>query len=407
MRLTDLIQFNRRLLLRQWFRTLMMLLATGVGVCAVLLLTGLGEGARRFVLEEFSLLGNDVLIVLPGRKETTGGLPPLTGEGTRDLTLEDAVAVSHLPGVQAVAPLVVGLTMVSSGGRQRELMVVGTSADFFHIRGLQLRSGLALPAIPLDQVAPVAIIGTEVRQELLPEGPVLGAWLRAEDYRLRVQGLLQEEGVSLGTDMRKTVVIPVASAMQLFDTQGLFRLFVQIRHPDQIPQVRRHIEQLIKARHGGELDITLVTQDAVLGVFNKVLNLLTLSVAFIAGISLIVAGILIMNITLISVSQRTKEIGLLKALGAADKEIHWLFLSEAILLALLGAVFGVLVGYLVLWAVHSLWPLFPVAVPLWALSGAVGVALGVAILFAWLPARRAARMPPVQALRGDLQNAKR
>ena len=108
MRLTDLIQFNRRLLLRQWFRTLMMLLATGVGVCAVLLLTGLGEGARRFVLEEFSLLGNDVLIVLPGRKETTGGLPPLTGEGTRDLTLEDAVAVSHLPGVQAVAPLVVG-----------------------------------------------------------------------------------------------------------------------------------------------------------------------------------------------------------------------------------------------------------------------------------------------------------
>ncbi|MDF2181700.1 ABC transporter permease [Neptuniibacter sp. CAU 1671] len=407
MRLADLLQFNSRLLLRQWFRTLMILLATGVGVCAVLLLTGLGEGARRFVLDEFSLLGNDVLIVLPGRKETTGGLPPLTGEGTRDLTLEDALAVSRLPGVQAVAPLVVGLTMVNSGGRQRELMVVGTSAQFFTIRGLQLQSGLGLPVMPLDQVAPVAIIGTEVRQELLSEGPVLGAWLRAGGYRLRVQGLLQEEGVSLGTDMRKAVLIPVASAMQLFDTQGLFRLFVQVQNPDLIPQVRERIEQLIQARHGGELDITLVTQDAVLGVFNKILNLLTLSVAFIAGISLIVAGILIMNITLISVSQRTKEIGLLKALGAADKEIHWLFLSEAILLALLGSLLGVVVGYLVLWIAHTLWPLFPVAVPFWALSGAVGVALGVAVLFAWLPASRAARLPPVQALRGDLQNAQR
>ena len=125
--------------IRSYYGTLMILLATGVGVAAVLMLTGLGEGARRFVLEEFALLGNDVLIMLPGRKETSGGLPPLTGEGTRDLTLGDAEAIAHLPGVANVAPLVVGLTNVQANGRNRELMVLGSNRAFFAIRDLTTR----------------------------------------------------------------------------------------------------------------------------------------------------------------------------------------------------------------------------------------------------------------------------
>jgi putative ABC transport system permease protein len=160
------------------------------------------------------------------------------------------------------------------------------------------------------------------------------------------------------------------------------------------------ILDLIQARHQGERDVTLITQDSLLGVFNDILQLLTLAVGAIAAISLVVAGILIMNITLISVSQRTSEIGLLKALGASERQVHRLFLSEALMMALLGAALGVLIGYALLWTGHWLWPQFPVSVPGWALIGAILLAIAVALLFAWLPARKAARLPPVLALKG-------
>lgn len=400
MRGPDLLRFNLRLLTGQWFRTLMTLLATAVGVAAVLLLTGMGEGARRFVLEEFNLLGNDVLIVLPGRKETTGGLPPLTGEGTRDLTIEDAEALLHLPGVRRVAPLIVGLTEVEAGGRNRELVVVGSSAELFHMRQMKTAQGQILPPLPLDRAEPVCVIGHEVRRSLFDQQPVLGRWLRTADRRCRVIGALEDRGVSLGTDLSEAVIIPVASAQQLFNTQGLFRLFVQVQHLELIDSVKPAILGLIQARHQGERDITLITQDSLLGVFDDVLQLLTLAVSAIAAISLVVAGILIMNITLISVSQRTPEIGLLKALGASERQVHRLFLSEALMMALLGALLGVLIGYALLWSGHWLWPQFPVSVPVWALTGAVLLAIGVALVFAWLPARKAARLPPVLALKG-------
>jgi len=400
MRGPDLLRFNLRLLIGQWFRTLMTLLAAAVGVAAVLLLTGMGEGARRFVLEEFNLLGNDVLIVLPGRKETTGGVPPLTGEGTRDLTIEDAEALLHLPGVRRVAPLIVGLTEVEAGGRNRELVVVGSSAELFHMRQMKTAQGQILPPLPLDRAEPVCVIGHEVRRSLFDQQPVLGRWLRTADRRCRVIGVLEDRGVSLGTDLSEAVIIPVASAQQLFNTQGLFRLFVQVQHLELIDSVKPAILELIQTRHQGERDITLITQDSLLGVFDDVLQLLTLAVGAIAAISLVVAGILIMNITLISVSQRTPEIGLLKALGASERQVHRLFLSEALMMALLGALLGVLIGYALLWSGHWLWPQFPVSVPIWALTGAVLLAIGVALVFAWLPARKAARLPPVLALKG-------
>lgn len=400
MRTLDLLRFNGRLLTGQWFRTLMTLLATAVGVAAVLLLTGMGEGARRFVLNEFNLLGNDVLIILPGRKETSGGLPPLTGEGTRDLTLGDAEALLKLPGVQAVAPLIVGLTEVEAGGRNRELLVAGTSAALFQMRQLSAEQGQVLPAMPLDRAEPICVIGPEVRRTLFDQQPVLGRWLRTGDRRCRIIGVLESRGVSLGTDLSDTVLIPVASAQQLFNTQGLFRLFVQVQHLDLIETAKPAILDLIQARHQGERDVTLITQDSLLGVFDEVLQLLTLAVGAIAAISLVVAGILIMNITLISVSQRTAEIGLLKALGASEAQVHTLFLSEALMMTLIGASLGMAIGYGLLWTGHWLWPQFPVSVPLWALVGALLLAVGVALMFAWLPARKAARLPPVLALKG-------
>lgn len=405
MRSADLLSFNLRLLTRQWFRTLMILLATAVGVAAVLLLTGLGEGARRFVLEEFSLLGQDTLIMLPGRKETTGGLPPLTGEGSRDITLADVAALERLSSISLVAPLIAGNAQVVYAGRNREVMTLGTSARFFEIRELTLKQGRSLPLIPLERAEAVCLIGPKAKADLFGSAQALGQWLRIGERRFRVIGIIEDCGQSLGMDVSDQLIIPVASAQQIFNVQGMFRVFLKVRAGSSMEQARSDILDLMQKRHGGERDVTLITQDALLGAFDDILKLLTLSVGAIAAISLVVAGILIMNITLISVSQRTAEIGLLKALGASRDDIRLLFLSEAMLLALLGALIGIGSGYALLWLGHSLWPQFPVSVPLWALLGALSIALGVAALFAWLPASRAARLPPVEALHGEVGHA--
>ncbi|MFC6671587.1 ABC transporter permease [Marinobacterium aestuariivivens] len=401
MRTADLLQFNFRLLLRQRFRSAMSLLAMAVGVAAVLLLTGLGEGARQFVLNEFSLLGSDVLIMLPGRKETTGGIPPLTGEGTRDITLDDVEALNRLGSISRVAPLIVGNAQTHVSGRSRELLTVGTSSVFFAIRELEVLQGQPLPPMPLARAESVCVLGTDARRELFGQDRALGEWLRIGDRRFRVIGILDDRGESLGMEMSEAILIPVASAQQVFNIEGMFRVFLQVRPGSLLTGAREEILALMQERHGGERDVTLITQDALLGAFDDILQLLTLGVGAIAAISLLVAGILIMNITLISVSQRTREIGLLKALGASATTVRLLFVSEALQLALIGTLLGAVSGYGALALGHWLWPLLPFVVSLWALGSAFAIAIGTALLFAWLPASRAAKLPPVLALQGQ------
>lgn len=379
-------------------RSLMLLLAIGIGVLAVILLTGLAEGARSFVLDEFSLLGRNTLIVLPGRKETTGGVPPLTGLAPRDLTLQDAQAVARLPAVRRVAPLQAGLIEVAAGGRSREAFVLGTSRAFFALRQLEVSQGQLLPELPLEQAEAVCVIGPTLRRELFGSRPALGEWLRAGDRRFRVIGVLEARGESLGMDFAELLVIPVASAQALFNREGLFRLFAEVRSPALLESGKRQIRALLAERHEGEEDVTLISQDSMLAAFDDILGTLSLALAGIAAISLLVAGVLIMNVTWIAVSQRTAEIGLLKALGATPAQVRLLFVGEAALLALAGGLAGLALGELLLWLARQLWR-FPLTAPWWARGGALALALGTALLFAWLPAARAARLEPVAALR--------
>lgn len=379
-------------------RSLMLLLAIGIGVLAVTLLTGLAEGARTFVLDEFSLLGRNTLIVLPGRKETTGGVPPLTGLAPRDLTLQDAAAVARLPAVRRVAPLQAGLLEVAAGGRSREAFVLGTSRSFFALRQLAVSQGQLLPELALEQPAAVCVIGPTLRRELFGNGPVLGEWLRAGGRRFRVIGVLEERGESLGMDFAELLVIPVASAQVLFNREGLFRLFAEVRSPALLEPGKRQIRTLLTERHEGEEDVTLISQDSMLAAFDDILATLGLALSGIAAVSLLVAGVLIMNVTWIAVSQRTAEIGLLKALGATPAQVRLLFVGEAALLALAGALIGLALGEALLWLARQLWDL-PLLAPWWARGGALALALGTALAFAWLPAERAARLEPVAALR--------
>ncbi|WP_457790516.1 ABC transporter permease [Pseudomonas sp. PL-6] len=380
-------------------RSAMLLLAIAIGVFAVVLLSGLGEGARRFVIGEFDQLGRHLLIVVPGRNQTTGGMPPVTGLAPRELTLGDALAIARLPQVRRVAPQQSGRAEVRAGNRHRETLIVGTDHHFFAMRGLQLAQGQALPALAAGQGEAVGVLGARLRRELFGDGPALGQWLRAGDRRLRVIGVLAERGESLGMDFSDSLLIPLANAQALFDREGLLRIFVELRGASYLDSAQREIRVSLSRRHQGKEDFTLVGQDALRGTFEQILVRLTQALGGIAAISLLVAGILVMNVTWISVNQRTAEIGLLKALGASAGQVRLVFLGEALLLALVGALAGLLLAELLLWG-GRLATALPLHAPWWARLVSLGLALACAALFAWLPANRAAAMAPVQALHG-------
>jgi len=381
-------------------RTLLMLLAMAIGVGSVMVLTALGDGARRYVTSEFSQLGTNLLIVMPGRSETTGGAPPIMGETPRDLTLDDAVVLTRNHSIQQVAPITVGSAPVSHKQLEREVNILGSTAELLPVRQLEIARGKFLPAGDPNRGAGVVVLGKKLKKELFGNRKALGQWIRISDRRFRVIGILKDKGQSLGTDMSDIAIIPVASAQSLFNSNSLFRILVQARSRASLPKAKKDVLATIQERHDGEEDVTVITQDAMLSTFDDIFLALTMTVSGIAAISLAVAGILIMNVMLVAVSQRTSEIGLLKALGSPGKQILQLFLVEASLLSVTGAIIGVGVAFSGTWLLERIFPEFPLSIPLWSFAAAITVAMVTGLLFGVLPARRAAALDPVFALSG-------
>jgi len=403
MRATDLIAFAWNVLRGYGARTMLILLAMAIGVAAVVAVSAIGEGARLYVVNQFGALGTNLVIVLPGRSETAGAMPGvLVGKTPRDVTLDDALALKRSHAIRRIAPLIVGAGDVHSGTRHRETPVLGTTAEFKDIRSMDLAQGRFLPEGDPRHSAPVCVIGTTVAAELFGAGAgemrALGEWLRVGDRRFRVIGVLAKQGESLGFNTDEIVIVPVAAAQALFNTSALFRILAEAKSREQIPAAKSDIEEIMRERHEGERDVTVITQDAVLATFDRILTALTLAVGGIAAISLAVAGILVMNVMLISVTQRRAEIGLLKALGATGSMIRLAFFTEAVMLALGGAALGLAAGKLGEVLIGQVYPEIPFAAPLWALAAAPAVAIATSILFSVAPARQAARLDPVRAL---------
>jgi putative ABC transport system permease protein len=244
----------------------------------------------------------------------------------------------------------------------------------------------------------VCVVGAKVAAELFGTQRALGEWLRIGDRRFRVVGVLATQGESLGFNTDEVVIVPLAAAQALFNTEALFRILVEAKSREQIAYAQSDIEEILRERHDGKREVTVVTQDAVLATFDRILRALTLAVGGLAAISLAVAGILIMNVMLISVTQRRHEIGLLKALGATGLNIRLIFFAEAVLLALGGAALGLTAGKLGQLFIGQLFPSIPFTAPWWAVIAAPLTAIATAVLFSVAPARRAARLDPVRAL---------
>lgn len=397
MTLVDTLQISFKTVLSYRIRSLLIVLAMALGVAAVVVLTALGDGARNYVINQFSSIGTNLLVVLPGRAETSGAfLGAVLGQTPRDLTLKDAQLIGRLPQVRRYAPLNVGEAELSAANRLREVTVLGSNANLIPIRHMKLAQGSFL-AQGTESNAQI-VLGAKIANEFFPRTQAIGQRIRLGDSRFLVSGVLTAQGETMGYNTDEIVIIPIGYAQAMFNTTSLFRILIEAKSHSEIEPAKQAILATVKQSHDGEEDITVITQDAILSTFDRILQALTLAVAGIAAISLIVAGILVMNVMLVAVSQRTAEIGLLKAIGATSADIRRLFFAEALLLSLAGAILGFLLGQFGSLMLRLAFPQLPAWPPAWASIAGITVALITGVLASLMPASKAAKLNAVNAL---------
>jgi putative ABC transport system permease protein len=395
----DLLRFAFGGLRGHRLRAGLSLLGVAIGVASVIVLTSLGQGARDYVTGEFTGLGTNLLIVLPGKTTTTGMIPAIGGT-THDLTLADAEAIRRrVRQVRYVAPIGIGTAPVRFGGKSRDATIFGTTWELEPVRRLTVALGKYLPKGEAERAESVCVLGAKIRTELFGAANPVGEVLRIADERYRVIGVIAPRGQSLvGFNFDEVVHTPILRNMKMFNRRSIFRLLIEVNSREEMGAAKEAVIALIKERHEGEEDITVLTQDSLVAAFGKILDALTAALSGIAAISLSVAGILIMNVMLVSVSERTREIGLLKAVGAGSGQVLALFLAEAALLSTSGGVAGLAAGIGTARLVSVAYPDFTATPPPWAVAAALLVSFAVGLLFGVLPARRASRLDPVTAL---------
>ena len=399
MLLPDLIRLTTSSFLAYRMRSFLTGLGIAIGITAVILLTSIGEGLHQFVLSEFSQFGTNLIAIQPGKTQTQGGNVGIFGS-VKTISIEDAQALRHLPNVEYVNPSVQGNAEVRFEGRTRRVTVFGEGHDFTRVMASKVMLGSSLPDDDPTQPRALAVLGSKVHQELFGGQNPLGSYLRIGGQRYRVIGVMEPKGQMLGFDLDDTVFIPAARALELFNRPGLMEIQLSYKPGIELQSVVNSITALLKERHGRE-DFTLIPQEKALEVLGSVLDVITFAVGALGGISLLVSGVGILTIMTMAVTERTSEIGLLRALGAREGQVLTLFLGEAMLLSALGGLAGLALGVGIAQGLHWLFPAMPVHTPwLFAVVAelsavSIGLAAGV------MPARRAARLDPVEALRTE------
>lgn len=396
----DLIELSSGVMRGHPLRSILSMLGIAVGVASVIMLTSLGEGARRYMVSEFSQFGTNMLTVNPGKTETIG-VPGVFGGTTRKLTIEDAAALARLPILETVVPIAFGQARVEGNGRGRSVFIYGSTVDLPAVLKFSVGQGQFLPGGDPRRGSSVAVLGPKLKRELFGEENALGRFVRIAGARLRVIGVMEPKGQILGMDMDDAAYIPVATAMRLFNLEEVQEIDILVSHEGLTDSAIEAIRTLLIDRHRGDEDFTITSQSEMLEVFGRVMNILTLGIAVIAGISLLVGAIGIFTMMWISVGERISEIGLMRALGATQGQIQTLFLTEAILMTSFGGLVGLGFGLGSTLVLRLVFPAFPAGAPIEYIFSALAVSALAGVLSGVGPARRAANLAPVDALRTE------
>ena len=387
-------------------RSTLTMLGIIIGNASVILMVGIGQGAQKYAAEQFQSLGTDVIFVITGTDNARRNViaPP------NRLVLDDAEAIAtQVPTVRSVAPQINGSELAIAGNNTKRATLIGTTDNYAIVRNAEVGSGRFFNQDDLKRNARVITLGAAIAKELFPQGDAVGQSVRIRGTSYEVIGIMSEKGAFLGTNQDDTIFMPVTTmTSQLTGRTSPYGVAIAVINVsatsnDNVDAAKFQISNLLRLRHrtadiNAEDTFTVRTQQDALEIVNNITGALTIMLAAIAGISLLVGGIGIMNIMLVSVTERTQEIGLRKAIGASPSDILTQFTIEAVILSLLGGAIGTGLGVSGILLIAAVSPL-QAGVSVGAICLAVGVSGGIGLFFGIFPARQASKLDPIVALR--------
>lgn len=402
MKLRETMRISLSALLANRSRTALTMLGLIIGVAAVILLVSIGNGVRTFVMSEFESLGSNLIIIQPGKSDRRSHFGPPVGLSNNRMTLEDIRAIERRAfNINAVTGVVIGNASISHLDAAHNAMVFGANEQFIKIINLDIQYGGYFGREEDDFGRRVAVLGRKVADSLFGDEYAVGRVIGVNEHRYRVVGILAQTGHKVGLDVDNLILVPTRSALRLFNTDRLFGIRAAARTRASVDDAVEEITDILKERNNGEDDFTIVTQGALMASIENILSMLTYVLGGIAAISMLVGGIGIMNIMFVTVTERIAEIGLRRAVGATRRNIVGQFLSEAVMLSVLGGCIGVGLATSIGIGVSAFFTRFDLTPPWWIIAPAFGISLLIGVVFGVLPAIRAARIEPLEALRHE------